>query len=227
MKVADLGLARDYGVSSGMTQERIVLGSPAYISPEGVNNGSQVDKRADFYALGVIGYEMCFGRKPYSGSIQDILRGHVAGTADFALKTEFSKPHVEVIKKLMSLDPDDRYQSGAELIADLAPISTALKNNLDPGKISKSRRRKVDASAESVTASGTGSSELKGLVSFFEDRVGSHISTHDGKKIVHSTARDRILVWILLIGVIAVGLIAWLFSAAPAAPNKKLPKGVE
>ena len=50
-----------------MTLEKAIVGTPNYISPEAVTDGSKVDKRADFYSLGVIGYEIAFGTKPYNG----------------------------------------------------------------------------------------------------------------------------------------------------------------
>ena len=198
LKVADLGLARDFG-GTGMTMEKIVVGTPAYISPEGVSNGSKVDKRADFYAMGVIGYEMIFGQKPYSGTMQDVMRAHVAGKADFfSGTTVFSKRFVGVIKRLMALDPDERYQSGAELIADLSPLLSSAKKKHETSRTTR-RRRSMESGTDSVSAASSSASDLTGLVSFFEDRVGSHVTTHDGKTIVHSTARDRLLVWLLLL----------------------------
>lgn len=215
LKVADLGLARDY-MGNGMTMERAIVGTPNYISPEGVTDSSKVDKRADFYALGVIGYEMAFGTKPYRGEMREVLRAHVAGNADWTRPTACSKRTIAVIKRLMSLDPDDRHQSGAEIIADLKPCLNAAKKSKDSrdGARRIQRRNTANGTTSSVSRASASGSDLSGLVRFLEDRVGEHSSAHRGKMIVHSTMGDRMIVWILLIGVIVLVTLGVIFASS-------------
>ena len=213
LKVADLGLARDY-TGNAMTLDKIIVGTPGYISPEGVTDGSKVDKRADFYALGVIGYEMAFGRKPYTGEMQSVLRAHVAGTADWSRPTSFGKKTLAVFKRLMALDPDERYQSGAEIIADLKPCLAAAKKARAAETTGRISRTNNSSGSGSVTGGSVSNSDLSGLVRFLEDRVGEHTTSVGGKKIVHSTAGDRMIVWVLLAVVLLLVIVGYVYSAS-------------
>ncbi len=68
VKVADFGLARltREGVTNGLTQIGITLGTPLYMSPEQVE-GKALDHRSDIYSFGVTCYQMLAGSPPFSG----------------------------------------------------------------------------------------------------------------------------------------------------------------
>ncbi len=59
--IADFGISRAFD-TEGMTQSGIALGTPGYMAPEQASGG-EVDPRADQYALGLVSYEMCTGRR--------------------------------------------------------------------------------------------------------------------------------------------------------------------
>ena len=65
VKVMDFGLARIQG-QSRLTQEGLVAGTASYLAPE-LALGEAGDHRVDLYAAGVILYELCTGRRPFSG----------------------------------------------------------------------------------------------------------------------------------------------------------------
>jgi DNA-binding NarL/FixJ family response regulator len=117
----DFGLARRSMEDAGTTGAGQVLGSPYYISPEQAQ-GFRVDARTDMYSLGVMFYEMLTGQRPYSGrSAMAIMAQHAAAAvprlpANVALQQA-------LVDRLMAKNPDERYGSAEELLADLGPIA--------------------------------------------------------------------------------------------------------
>jgi len=67
--VADFGLARALAASNaaGLTQTGIILGTPAYMSPEQITGRGDLDERSDLYSLGCVLYEMLAGEPPFAG----------------------------------------------------------------------------------------------------------------------------------------------------------------
>lgn len=63
-KVLDFGIGQELGVSSTLTQTGMLMGTPAYMSPEQASGVATADARSDVYALGVIGYELLADRLP-------------------------------------------------------------------------------------------------------------------------------------------------------------------
>src|SRR5207245_2633506 len=72
VKVVDFGIARvtdDAGISTGKTQTGMVMGTPAYMSPEqGSGASNKIDGRSDVYSLGVMMFQLATGRLPFPGS---------------------------------------------------------------------------------------------------------------------------------------------------------------
>ncbi len=69
VKLTDFGIATsDASHDEGLTRN-MTLGTPAYMSPEQIENSSAVDKRSDIYSLGVVLYKMVTGKSPYPGNM--------------------------------------------------------------------------------------------------------------------------------------------------------------
>ncbi len=128
VKILDFGIAK-FGVSQArLTQAGAVFGTPAYMSPEQAS-GKATDGRTDIYALGVMLYEMACGRVPFQGeSALAVLSMHSTEEPE-ALSTR--KPEVSpeleaLVHQCLRKDPDARYQSMAELAADLARLASGV-----------------------------------------------------------------------------------------------------
>ena len=77
--VSDFGVARAaIGGTVTSTGAGVIVGTPAYMSPEQAAADPRVDHRADIYAVGIMAYEMLAGRVPFDGtSAQDVLTAHL------------------------------------------------------------------------------------------------------------------------------------------------------
>ena len=118
VKVMDFGIAKTGGT---MTATGQVLGTPNYMSPEQVK-GKTIDGRSDLFGVGVLLYEMLTGEKPFDGqNITTIIYKIVSENPipprelDVTIHPGLSA----VVTKALAKAPDDRYQTGAALVADL------------------------------------------------------------------------------------------------------------
>ena len=134
VKVADFGIARvSAGGHSTLTQE--ALGSVHYISPEQAR-GSRIDARSDLYSAGVVLYEMITGRLPFEGdnpvsvAIQHI---NSIPLSPREIDPELPEALEAITMKAMAPDPDDRYTSADEMLADLEEFRKNPNINFDFG----------------------------------------------------------------------------------------------
>jgi serine/threonine protein kinase len=122
VKLTDFGIARlDDPAANLQTQAGDILGTPSYMSAEQVQ-GKTVDGRSDLYALGVILYELCCGRRPFTGSNLSAVFLAIAKDVPRPLKELApAVPTVlaDVIMKCLQKNPDDRYPSGRALVVAL------------------------------------------------------------------------------------------------------------
>lgn len=125
VKIADFGIARNrHGPK--LTEHGGVVGTVEYVAPEYMLK-SQVDWRADIYALGILAYEMISGEAPFTGE-------SVYATMTKRLKTDPDPPSTyrpecpkeldQCVLKLMARDPENRFQSGLEIVEELQKIAS-------------------------------------------------------------------------------------------------------
>jgi beta-lactam-binding protein with PASTA domain len=147
----------DFGIARGTERTRLTVtgsafGTPDYMSPEQAR-GQSVDARSDLYAVGVLLYEMLTGRPPFSGDPLTVLYQIVHADPPNALDIQPDLPAVlgPVLRKALAREPDDRYQSGGELVeavrASMQPSAVAEPPMDGPAKararIPPMRRRRV------------------------------------------------------------------------------------
>ncbi|MGC8644388.1 MAG: serine/threonine-protein kinase [Isosphaeraceae bacterium] len=121
-KILDLGLARALGEEQGITRANTVLGTLDYASPEQLGDATKADVRSDLYSVGCSLYFALAGRPPFEGGdmINKIFRQRLDDPEPLE-KVARGVPaaFAALVRKLMAKNPDERYQSTAELRADL------------------------------------------------------------------------------------------------------------
>jgi eukaryotic-like serine/threonine-protein kinase len=120
VKLLDFGIAKLTGEQHGSNRTRtgIVMGTPAYMSPEQCEGKGNVDHRTDIYALGIVLYEMLTGRVPFIGDgYGEILIQHLTQSPISPSKFRVLPPHVEaVVLKALEKDPENRYPNMDEFM---------------------------------------------------------------------------------------------------------------
>ena len=201
LRVTDLGLAREEG-KAALTRERVSVGSPAYMAPEALTSGMETDHRIDIYALGVIGYQLAFRQLPYVGNLQQTIQGHLGGSARWDRPTTCSRNTIKVLRRLMAVTPEDRYQ-------DMATVTADLRKLLDHHQRRRKDRGQTKSNTGSTGATMSGS-DFSGFAAFLESRMGSYTSEHEGGQVIHTTLRERLMVWLLLAGVTALAITGYV-----------------
>ena len=143
VKVLDFGLAKQLNKDPGgasepeartllstETRSGVVLGTPAYLSPEQATGGA-VDGRSDLFALGTLLYEAITGRTPFTGnSFIEIAANvlHVEPPPPSKFNSLVPRELDFIALKALAKKPNKRYQSAREFIADLNSVKDGLED---------------------------------------------------------------------------------------------------
>jgi eukaryotic-like serine/threonine-protein kinase len=130
--LADFGIARALegaiDANQTMTATAVVVGTPAYISPEQAAGQGQIDHRADIYAFGVLAYELLAGAPPFQGATgASVMAAHLTAAPDpLATRRPDVPPALAAaVMKCLQKSPADRWPSMPDLLAELDRISAS------------------------------------------------------------------------------------------------------
>ena len=135
VKLTDLGLARTAKSDSTLTITGVVMGSPAYISPEQATGEKDLDSRSDIYALGATLFHMLTGQVPYDGeSPLHVMLKHMNDPLPDARHyvPDVSEATRLMIQRMMAKRPEGRFQSASQIEALCAQIEDALSRGAQP-----------------------------------------------------------------------------------------------
>lgn len=119
--VGDFGLVHDACVESNLTRSGDLLGTPAYMSPEQIENVRGIDARSDIYSLGCVLYQLLTGQAPFAGTVRMVLWQVLHGEPRPPRQLNERVPwQLEAIcVKAMSKDRRDRHASALDFADDL------------------------------------------------------------------------------------------------------------
>jgi uncharacterized protein (TIGR03067 family) len=202
--VTDFGLARAPRLDdSQTTRDGVLMGTPAYMSPEQARGDTKaVGPASDQYALGVMLFEMLTGRRPFTGTVTEVLGKilHVEPESPAILRPDLDHGLAAVCLKAMSKDPAARYGSMRELADALLSFASDVPT----------RPTGVPGTASETAKGATETQRIADVFAFTEQAVEKAIRKH------------RTPIWVKVgIGVlILIGLVVpaiMFFSRTPTA----------
>lgn len=131
--LTDFGIARAAETDQQLTQAGKMIGTPKYMSPEQAKS-APLDARSDLYALGVVFYEMLAGHVPFDGSDPIAVGIQHLREAPPPLPSELAD-FEDVVMCLLAKEPEQRYQTGEELIAALEQVEFYSKGGVQRSRI--------------------------------------------------------------------------------------------
>ncbi|MCB9496898.1 MAG: serine/threonine protein kinase [Fibrobacteria bacterium] len=196
LKISDLGLARPLSASS-LTDHRNIMGTPLFMAPELFTQSSEPDVRTDLYSLGVVLYQAMAGVPPFPGTTAQVIHGHLHKPPDLSPIPPGSR---DILSRLLEKDPDRRPSTASEIREMVCQ-----------------RIQEIDGKSPPPTPPASTTTEVRigGSSSRLMERLERHLETtsvSSGKRILHSSARERILVTILLSALLTLALLGWLLS---------------
>jgi serine/threonine protein kinase len=147
----DLGLMKPGESGETLTEEGVLVGTPAFMAPEQFMHG-KATPQVDQYAMGCLLYQLLTGRPPYMGNPTEIMTAHLQGSRPLLkdLRPDLPEGIQGVLDRSLCRDPEDRYSSCGALARDLrhawrsreevvAMAAPTLRISLDPKLLAELR----------------------------------------------------------------------------------------
>ena len=150
VKVLDFGLAKDVRTtnlsdatltSASQTQVGVVMGTPAYMSPE-QTSGRPLDHRTDIFSLGIVLHEMATGRRPFEGNssaelVSAILRDTAPSVTD--IRPDLPSDLARIVRRCLEKDPRHRVQTARDVSNEFRDLSRQTSQKTSPAPTSAAR----------------------------------------------------------------------------------------
>jgi len=247
VKVLDFGLAK-LTASAGVTDRTsdselatrvktspgVVMGTVNYMSPEQAL-GREVDQRSDIFSFGVVLYEMATGRLPFTGDTVTETIDRIAHSQPEAIaRLNYDVPaELEVVKKALRKDRDERYQTIHDALVDLRELKRDLDISAGLERSTPPSSRSVEIPTEIFDSSPSARSGIVAPPS--TTFVPTAHPTSSAEYIATGIKRNKLLIAVLAIVAIIVGgtvisLAAfgiWKYVVKRPTEAKRLPPNIK
>ncbi len=158
IKINDFGVA--HIESSTLTRVGDLIGTPSYMSPEQFT-GAEIGGSADLYSIGVIAYELLTGRKPFMGSLVELMQQavHAAPEKPSSLNDKLAPEMDTVLAKALAKKPEDRYHTASEFSEAFKAAIAASLRLAEPKATAPDGARLLDAARGLKTGTAPASAE--------------------------------------------------------------------
>jgi serine/threonine protein kinase/tetratricopeptide (TPR) repeat protein len=167
VKVLDFGLAKEIResnpggatmTSANQTQAGMVMGTPAYMSPEQIA-GRDLDHRSDIFSLGVLLHEMATGQRPFAGAstaelASAILRDSPASVTD--IRPELPADMARIIRRCLEKDPRHRVQTARDVCNEFHDLSRQTASQSQKSAIQSQAQSSIAAPSSGATRTDEG-----------------------------------------------------------------------
>jgi TolB-like protein len=158
VKVLDFGLAKDVRApnivdatltSASQTQLGVVMGTPAYMSPE-QTSGRPLDHRTDIFSLGVVLHEMSTGKRPFDGAssaelVSAILRDAPPSVTD--MRPDLPSDLARIIRRCLEKDPRHRLQTARDVSNEFRDLTRTVSHPSSPSTSAARPTKAADSGA--------------------------------------------------------------------------------
>ncbi|TDJ56578.1 MAG: hypothetical protein E2O47_01875 [Gemmatimonadetes bacterium] len=237
--VTDFGIAKVLESPSN-TQTGMVVGTPAYMSPEQCQTG-QVTWRSDQYSLGIVAYEMVAGATPFDGTTLSVVHAQVHDPVPPLMERRADCPSelAQAIHRMLAKDPGERFPSLNEALQALGAMpllpgdatfqqiaelvgTHQSQASMPTTPVSPQMRRTLDGVATVVSSERAAEAPTTPIPPPLDDSAATRPVAKPGPTITTSpvTRRARRWPWAALLAVIAGGSgAAWYARQRMPAPQ--------
>lgn len=196
--IMDFGLARrDKSGDAQISQSGQIMGTPAYMSPEQARgDGKGVGPASDIYSLGIVLYELLCGRRPFEGTVTEVIGQilHVEAPQPSRFRADIDPRLQAICMRAIAKNPDARFTCMKDFAAALADFTRAA-----PGEV-RSAAPAIDSRKEAAT------NQFVDLLAAISSDVESKVE----RAVTKAGRNHRVPWWPYLAGSAVMGLIVLL-----------------
>ncbi|HEV8483792.1 MAG TPA: serine/threonine-protein kinase, partial [Blastocatellia bacterium] len=233
LKVLDFGLAKvikegklldsEAGTEGLLSTPGMIMGTPAYMSPEQVR-GETLDARTDIFSFGSVLYEMVSGRHPFAeaspaATLSSILTAEPAPLARYA--SDVPDELRRIVRKALSKSKEARYQGVKDLLIDLRELKQDLELQSKLERSIGQEGRDRATATERAESGGPAEAQTGPLYTVRTDEVLTARTTSSTRIVIDELKRHKFGVSLSIAAVIIVAVAAYsYFHRQPALTEK-------